>query len=347
MQKIKVGIVSYGMSGLVFHGPLLKTSLLYEVEAILERTKDISAKDFGAEKIVRSFADILSNKVIELVIINTPDHTHYAFVKEALLAGKHVVVEKPFVQEPEHGEELIALAKKQGLILTVFQNRRWDSDFLTIQQVINDKLLGRLVEFESHFDRYRNYIQPDTWKEEPESGTGITYNLGSHLIDQALCLFGRSGSIHADIRAMRTGSKVDDFFDIDLFYPDVKVKLKSSYLVKEAGPRFILHGTEGSFVKYGIDPQEEDLKNGRLPNCPDWGVEDKEIRGLLNTTAKNQNIKKKLKSIPGNYPGFYQNLYVVLREGVELAVKPEEALQVIRLIKAAFTSSAEGIRVKT
>ncbi len=343
---IKVGLSSYGMSGMVFHGPLLRIHPGFEVVKVLERTKNNAAAAYGNQVVVRNFNDLLAGKAIELIVVNTPDATHFELAKAALNAGKHVVLEKPFVQRVEQGEELIELARQKGLILTVFQNRRWDGDFLTVKKVIENQLLGRLVEFESHFDRYRNFIQPNTWKETSEAGTGIVYNLGSHLIDQALFLFGKPESVHADIRTMRTGGEVDDFFDIDLFYPHVKVKLKSSYLVREEGPRFILHGTEGSFLKWGLDPQEAALKAGQLPGNPGWGTEEEKDWGVLNTTSGGVHIKGRIETLAGNYPAFYANLYETLVNGAGPAVKAEEALLGMQVIEAALESSKKGIRVK-
>ena len=330
------------MSGLVFHGPLLRIHPGFEVTHVLERTKNHSAALYGREVIVRDFNDLISDRALDLIVVNTPDHTHYEMAKAALNAGKHVVVEKPFVQEAAQAEELIALAKQKGLVLTIFQNRRWDSDFLTVRRVIDNGFLGRLVEFESHYDRYRNFIQPGTWKESAENGAGIVYNLGSHLIDQALCLFGKPAGVYADLRIVRTDGEVQDFFDIDLIYPDVKVKLKSSYLVRESGPRFILHGTEGSFLKWGLDPQEDELKKGTLPNAPGWGAEPEAEWGLLNTTLGGLHLKGRVETVPGNYPAFYANLYDVLTAGADLAVKPGEALLAMQVIGAVFESAEKG-----
>lgn len=343
---IKVGLSSYGMSGTVFHGPLLRIHPGFEVTKVLERTQNNAAVGYGTQVIVRNFNDLLTDKALELIVVNTPDATHFELAKAALNAGKHVVLEKPFVQRVEQGEELIELARQKGLVLTVFQNRRWDGDFLTVKKVLENKLLGRLVEFESHFDRYRNFIQPNTWKETAAAGTGIVYNLGSHLIDQALCLFGKPDGVHADIRILRTGGAVDDFFDIDLFYPQVKVKLKSSYLVREQGPRFILHGTEGSFLKWGLDPQEAALKTGQLPGGPDWGADAENNWGTLNTSVGGLHFHGRIETLAGNYPAFYNNLYDTITTGAHPAVKADEPLMGLQVIEAAFESSGSGNQVK-
>ncbi len=345
-MKINTAILSYGMSGRVFHGPLLKVHPAFEVVKIWERSKTESSVLFDKNLIVRSFDEILQDKNVALVIVNTPDVTHFELAKKALASGKHVVVEKPFVTEAEQGEELISLAQKQGVVLTVFQNRRWDGDFLTVKKVVENQLLGRLVEYEAHFDRFRNYIQPGVWKETAAGGSGTVRNLGSHIIDQALSLFGKPDAVNADIRTFRTGGEVDDFFDIDLFYEKIKVKVKGSYLVREPGPRFILHGTEGSFLKWGTDPQEDMLKAGHLPDEPNWGTEDEPLWGTLNISANGLHTVGKIETLPGNYLAFYSNLAEVILKGAELAVKPEESLLGIRVIEAAFESAGAGRRVK-
>ncbi len=346
MSKIiNTAITSFGMSGLVFHGPLLKVNPNFIVTKIFERSKSLSKDMFPEATIVRSFDDIINDSGIELVVVNTPDDSHYEYTKRALEAGKHVVVEKPFVQTVEQGEELVQLAKQKGLVLSVFQNRRWDGDFMTVKKVVADGLLGRLVEFESHFDRYRNFVKQGTWKEIPESGTGITYNLGAHMIDQAVVLFGKPDAVDGDIRIMRTGGKVDDYYDINLYYENVKVKCKSSYLVREEGPRYILHGTNGSFLKWGIDPQEADLKKGILPGVEAWGEDFVDDWGTLNSEINGLHFEGVIETIPGDYRIYYNNIYNALVNGEELFVKPEESLLVIKIIKAAFESSKTGRRV--
>ncbi|MCK4700386.1 MAG: Gfo/Idh/MocA family oxidoreductase, partial [Bacteroidales bacterium] len=235
-DKIRTGLASYGMSGRVFHAPFLETNPGYILKTVLERTLKRSKEKYPGVNIVTSYEELLSDKNIDLIVVNTPDHTHYELARKALNAGKHVVVEKPFVVESSDGEELNKIAEEENLVLSVFQNRRWDGDFITVKKVIKDGLLGRLVEYEAHFDRYRNFIKENTWKEEKGKGTGVLYNLGSHLIDQALVLFGLPELVNANIRAFRDGGKVNDYFDIRLEYANFRVILKSSYLVREPGP---------------------------------------------------------------------------------------------------------------
>lgn len=335
---IRVGLFSYGMSGRVFHAPFLHADPGFSLKKVLQRKASDAQERYPYVEIVRKPEELYNDPEIDLIVVNTPDHTHYTFARAALEAGKHVVVEKPFVQEVEEGRELIELAAKLKRKLTVFQNRRWEGDFLTVQRIINQKLLGRLVEYEAHFDRYRNFIR-DSWKEKPEHKTGTLYNLGSHLIDQALVLFGMPDALHADIRKQRTNALVDDAFDLLLYYPDVRVILRGSYLVREPGPRFRLNGTEGSFVKYGTDPQEADLQAGRMPDEPGWGSDREENWGLLHTTLQDMHFRGKIETFPGSYQMFYSNLHHALIHDTEPAVNPSESLDGIRIIKAAFESS--------
>lgn len=343
MHTIGVGLASYGMSGKVFHAPLLSVNPGFRIISILERTNSFSRERYPEAKIVRNYQELLKDKSIALIVVNTPDRLHYTMAREALEAGKHVVLEKPFVLDSSEGDELLRLADKHKRLLSVFQNRRWDGDFLTVREILDKGLLGRLVEYEAHFDRYRNFIQANTWKEEPSSGTGTLFNLGSHLIDQALVLFGKPEHINADIRIQRTDGKIDDAFTLWLGYPDVKVTLKASYLVKEPGPRYLLHGTEGSFLKHGIDPQEEALKNGEQPGGTDWGVENPEDWGRLNTEIDKYNGP--YKTLPGNYNAYYENIYEVLCGKAKPAVSASQANLVVKVIEAARESNHSGSRV--
>jgi len=343
MQIFGVGLASYGMSGMVFHAPLLSVNPGFEIISILERKRNLSRERYPGAKIVRNYNELLSDDSIELVVVNTPDRFHFGMAREALEAGKHVVLEKPFLLDSREGDELIRIAEDQKRLLSVFQNRRWDGDFLTVREILEKGLLGRLVEYEAHFDRYRNFIQQHTWKEDPASGTGTLFNLGSHLIDQALILFGKPEYVLADIRIQRTGGKIDDAFTLWLGYPDIKVTLKASYLVREPGPRYLLHGTEGSFLKHGIDPQEEALKRGELPGGPDWGKEAREEWGRLNTVIGPH--KGPYETLPGNYLAYYENIYQALVGKAELEVTAAQANQVIRVIEAAIESNRSGAKV--
>ena len=338
---INTAIASFGMSGQVFHGPTLKINPNFRIKRILERTKSLSAEKYPEARITRSYEEILSDQDIELVVVNTPDIFHYEMTKAALLAGKNVVVEKPFTQTPGEAKELIKLAQDKNRMLAVYQNRRWDGDFLTVKKIIEEGSLGRLVEFESHYDRYRNYIQEGTWKEETGGKTGVLYNLGAHMIDQALVLFGRPMSVTAHLQTLRTGGKVPDYYDIRLQYDGFAALLKCSYLVREPGPRYSVHGTLGSFQKWGIDPQEEALKAGQIPGSADWGTDPESNWGTLHT-EKNGNIcREKVETIPGNYAIFYQKVYDAIVYKKDPPVKPEEAMLTQEILEYCMQSNRE------
>ena len=340
---IKTGLAAFGMSGQVFHAPFISTNPHFELTAVVERSKNISQEKYPNTRIVRSFQALLAIEEIELIVVNTPDSLHYEHAKQALEAGKHVIVEKPFTSTVAQGEELIALAKERKRMLSVYQNRRWDADFRTVQQVIEEGMLGRLVEFQSTFPRYRNYIAPNTWKETGEWGGGLLYNLGAHLIDQAVLLFGMPKAIYADVDCLREGGHVDDYFVLHFIepakMPQLKLTLKSGYLICDPEPRFVLHGTEGSFTKYGIDPQEEMLKAGALPTLPRWGEEAEADWGTLRLAQGNETTASKHPSTPGDYRLFYQNIHEHLCQGAPLQTNAEDILPIIKLIETAYANN--------
>jgi scyllo-inositol 2-dehydrogenase (NADP+) len=338
-RPVITAISSFGMSGLVFHGPSLKVLPQFKIHKILERTKNISASRYPDATIVRSYNEIIKDPEVELVIVNTPDFLHFEMAKQAIEAGKHVVVEKPFTKTSWDAIELINLAKKYGVVLTVYQNRRLDGGFLTVKKVVEEKLLGRLVEFEAHYDRYRNFIREGSWKEDGDDRTGVLFNLGSHIVDQTVVLFGKPIAVTAHLAVLRTRGRTTDNFEIRLHYNNFNTYLRSSYLVREMGPQYILHGTEGSFTKNGRDIQEEMLTQHHLPDEPGWGKEPESDWGTLNTTYNGLHFYGKIETIPGNLATFYENLYQVIRERAELLVKPEEALLTIQILEACLDSN--------
>ena len=343
MDKIKIGLAAYGMSGQIFHAPFISTNSHFELVAITERSKNLSWEKYPDVHVPRSFDELIDMNELDMVVVNTPDITHYDYAHRALEAGKHVIVEKPFTMTVAEGEKLVALAAEKGLILSVFQNRRWDGDFLTVKEILAKGLLGRLVEFESTFPRYRNSIRPNTWKETGESGGGLTYNLGSHIIDQAVQLFGMPDAVFADVATLRNGGMVDDYFIIHLLKPsqapNIRITLKASYLMCEEEPRFVLHGTEGSYVKYGLDRQEADLTKGLLPDHSHWGEEDEDDWEVLHTNTEEHIIREKYPTLPGNYAVFYENIYQHIYQGEILQSDAREVVGVIRVIEAAKESS--------
>ncbi|QHL87508.1 oxidoreductase [Nibribacter ruber] len=345
-MKIHVGLIGYGMAGQVFHAPFVEAVEGLELTRIRESREEnilLAQERYPKAVVTAHVQDILKDDDIDLVIVAVPNSAHYSLAKEALLAGKHVVVEKPFTVTSAEAGELIELAKAQHKILTVYHNRRWDSDFKTVQKLVQQQLLGNLVEYRAHFDRFRNAIRPNTWKEQAVPGTTILYDLGSHLIDQALTLFGMPQSIWADIRSQREGSQIPDKFETILFYDKLKVVLTAGMLVREPGPRYILHGDKGSFLKHGLDVQEEALKQGLFPkDLPaTWGVEPENLWGHLNTEIQGLHFLGKVESEVGDYRGFYENVKQAILGEADLEVKPEQARDVIRVIELAMQSSAE------
>jgi scyllo-inositol 2-dehydrogenase (NADP+) len=342
MNPINTAILSFGMSGQVFHAPFIHVHPGFRFHSVWERTKNLAQEKYPGVKTCRTLEELLSDPEVELVIVNTPNYTHYEYCRKALEAGKHVVVEKPFVVSAAEGEELVQLARSAGRTLSVYHNRRFDSDYLIVKRVLDTGRLGEVVEAEFHFDRYKEDLSPKVHKETPGPGTGALYDLGSHLIDQALQLFGRPQSVFADIRTVRPASQVDDYFEILLYYPKLRVRLHCSYLVREALPAYILHGRKGSFIKTKSDVQEAALIAGRTPDAPDWGEEPASEQGLLHTEEGGQIIRQHLPSQSGNYMYYFNGVYETIREGRNTAVTAEDGLDVIRVIEAAFRSSREG-----
>jgi predicted dehydrogenase len=336
---IKTAICSFGMSGLVFHSPFLSVNPHFNFYAVWERTKNIAEEKYPNVKTYRTLEAMLADDLIELVIVNTPNYTHYEYAKKALLAGKHVIVEKPFTIDVEQAKELTELAKKENKVLSVYQNRRYDSDYRTIRKVLQKNLLGELVEVEMHFDRFREELSVKKHKETPGPGAGVLYDLGSHLIDQALQLFGMPEKLFADIRIVRPLSKVDDYFELLLYYPKLRVRLKASYIVREALPGYILHGLKGSFIKAKTDVQETMLQQGVIPGKEDWGTEPESEKGLLHTEINGEVIRKYITSEQGNYNDYYNAIYETIRNHQPLPVTSEEGTGVVKIIIAAFESS--------
>lgn len=341
MSEIKVGLIGYGMAARVFHAPVIRSVAGLRLTKVVERHGDESHSLRPPVEVVRDADALLQDEEIELVVITTPNSSHFELARRSLLARKHVVVEKPFTATSAQAQELIELARRQERIISVNQNRRWDGDFQTVKKILDSRLLGRLVEFESHYDRFRNSPRPGAWREQEVEGSGILYDLGSHLIDQAQILFGLPEMITADLRIQRDFAKTTDNFELILHYDGLKVALRAGMLVRCPSPRFILHGSLGSFLKYGIDPQEEALKQGRLPSEPDWGREPKELWGRLITEAGGLNLDGQVETLAGCYQAFYRNIADAIGGRAELAVKPEEARNTIRIIELAIESSAQ------
>lgn len=340
MQKIRTALLSYGMSGKVFHAPFLDIHPGFELLGSWERSKKLIQEDYPEVKSYASIDDLLADDV-ELVIVNTPVGTHYEYAKKVLLAGKHAVVEKAFTTTVAEAEELAQIAKDKGLKLAVFQNRRWDSDFKTIQKVINDEVLGELVEAEFHFDRYNPLLSAKAHKETANDGAGVLKDLGPHLIDQAVCLFGSPKSVFADIRFTRDNSLVDDWIDLLLIYEVFRVRLKAGFFVREANPAYTIHGKKGSFLKPRGDVQEDELKIGKKPNLETWGTEPEDLQGILHTEINGKVIREKVPTLQGNYFSFFDGVYNSITNNVTEPVTAKDGVKVMQVIEAAIASNTQ------
>jgi len=340
-NPIRVGMVGYGMAAQVMHLPFITTMKEYRLISVLERHHRHSQERYPYVSVVQTIEEMLSNPEIDLIVISTPNDTHFEYTQKALAAGKHVVLEKPFTIHSQEGKVLIESAKKANRVLSVFHNRRYVNDFLTIKKILRESLLGDIVEFEAHYDRYRPEAKPNAWREENIPGSGILYDLGAHLIDQALYLFGIPKNIVADIRLQRPHAKTDDYFDLRLDYGFTKVILKACMLVREPGPRYSINGVRGSYLKYGEDPQEALLRAGEFPPRPHWGEEPEEFWGLLHTEIDGKILKERYPTLPGNFYLYYRNLFLTLVEGAPLLEKPEHGFNTIRMVELAMESNRE------
>jgi predicted dehydrogenase len=339
MQPINTALCSFGMSGWVFHAPFISVNPNFNLYGVWERTKNLAQEKYPGVKTFRSLEELLTDQNIELVIVNTPSVTHYDFAKQVILSGKHCIVEKPFTAPAIQAQELIDLARRQNVKLSVYQNRRYDSDYKTVKKILEEGWLGEMVEANFHYDRFVPELSYKAHKETPTPAVGCLYDLGSHLIDQALQLFGMPLAVFADIAINRPGSQVDDYFDLKLFYPNHRVILKSSYYVREAMPGYQLHGKKGSFIKHKTDVQETDLQAGKIPGGDDWGIEPDSQRGLLHTEKDEKIIKKLIPSLKGNYGDYYDAMYTAIRSNSEVPVSGEDGMKVIQVIEAAIKSN--------
>ncbi|NLX80698.1 MAG: oxidoreductase [Proteiniphilum sp.] len=347
---IRTGIIGYGLSGRVFHAPFVDVVDGYELTSISTSNPNsikMVNNRYPSTLVVPGGQQIIDNKDIDLVIVTSPNTDHFRWAKEALNAGKHVIVEKPFTVSVEEADELLALAKDKKLILTVYHNRRFTSDTKTVKKLLDSGMLGDVVAYETHFDRYRPEARPSgAWREEALPGSGIFYDLGSHLIDQALWFFGMPEAVTAEITSQREWAKADDQFDVRLHYPKLTAVLKSGMICKIPGPTFMLHGMNGSYIKYGLDVQEATLNAGAIPNTADWGREPENIWGTINVDYKGVKIEGKVESEHGDYREYFANVRDAIWGKNELAVKPEEARNVMKIIEIAFQSSKEGRTIK-
>lgn len=335
-DNVRVGLIGYGYASKTFHAPLIAGTPGLELAVISSSDELKVHADWPAVPVVSDPRQIFDDPTIDLIVIPTPNDTHFPLAKAALEAGKHVVVDKPFTVTLSQARELDALAKSANLVLSVFHNRRWDSDFLTLKTLLAEGSLGEVVSFESHFDRYRPQVR-NRWREQAGPGSGIWYDLAPHLLDQAINLFGLPVSLAVDLAQLRPGAQATDYFHAVLCYPQRRVILHSSMLAAVESARYIVHGTRGSYVKYGLDPQEDRLKAGeRLPQ-EDWGYDMRD--GVLTLAAGEEMVEKPLLTVPGNYPAYYAAIRDALTGKGENPVPASQAITVMELIELGIESA--------
>ena len=340
MKSIRIGLIGYGLSGATFHAPLISAVDGFTLVRVASSHPEKVLRDFPHAIVSGNPDDMINADDIDLIVVATPNATHHALAKKALTAGKHVVLEKPFTVTLDEGRELIQLAREKDRVLSVFHNRRWDNGFRTARHCIESGALGEINTYQARFDRYRPLVRR-RWREEDLPGSGTLYDLGSHLIDQALVLFGPPSTVFADVGAQRPGALAPDYFHLVLGYGNKRVILHSGSMVRHPGPHIEVHGSRGSYIKHGLDPQEDALKQGLRPGCADWGKEPASAHGLVCYERDGQAITERIESLPGCYEAYYKGILDAVTMGKPVPVSAEDALKVIRITMLAMRSSAE------
>ncbi len=337
-NPIRVGVVGFGLAGRIFHTMVIDAVPGLELATIVQRKGDEAAEAYPKAKIARSVEELLADETIRLVVLATPSGTHFELAQQCLNAGRNVVIDKPFTVTSCEAATLIKLARDKKVLLAVYHNRRWDGDFLTVRQILKAGTLGRLITCESRIDRWRAAPRLHVWRESLGPGSGLLLDIGPHLIDQALQLFGVPQSIAASIRIERDNAVVEDAFDIRLSYPRLEVVLGTTLSTYSPAPRFTLHGTGGSFRKWGIDPQEGDARNGMTYADPAWGREPEEDWGSLHLVGESP---RRIPTEIGDYRGYYAHIRDAVNGLVPLTVTGEDAWKVARVIELARESSEQ------
>ncbi len=341
-KKINTGIIGYGMASKVFHLPLLMENKNFEVSTIVSSRPEDVLKDYPEVNVIDSVEALLKIREIDLVINTSPNQFHYQFAKETILAGKSIINEKPFVVNSNQGKELIELAKKKSVLLSVFHNRRLDGDFLTIKKLFSNQVLGTIKEFKFSWNRYRPEIR-DRWREKDLPGSGILFDLGAHMFDQIIELFGMPKALFADIQSQKRGTPPDDYFHIILHYPnELRVILHSSSF-SDISPRYEIYGTKGNYIKYGVDEQENKLKMNKHLSRESLMTTNHQLDGTLFKYDSNQINEEVIKGTSGNYPKFYDDIFESIYKKKDVSVSPESANQVIYLIEKSFESAEKGL----
>jgi scyllo-inositol 2-dehydrogenase (NADP+) len=337
---IQVGLVGFGLSGKVFHAPFIDNNPFINLHSIVSTGKEAGSL-YPNTRILTNFQSLLDDPQIDLVVVCTPSAMHANHAKLAMQSGKHVVVEKPFAMSSAGVIEMMETAKITGKLLFPYHNRRWDGDFQTLKHIIRVGYLGEVLEFESRFERFNPIIARASWRFDQPEGGGTLFDLGPHLIDQAICLFGSPQAVSCRLLNQRKGSKTNDSFDLTLIYPQLTARLKAGLMIRESGPRFMVHGSLGSFIKYGADPQEDQLRKGKKPQSRNFGVDPQKNVGLLNSVVNGMNFRGKYETIPGNYMGFYNDVTLAILNNKKQQVTVEDALLNLKIIEAAMKSHEE------
>jgi scyllo-inositol 2-dehydrogenase (NADP+) len=356
MKCVRVGLVGFGFAGRIFQSNVIEAVEGLELAAIVQRKGKEAHRAFPHADIYPSVEELLKDSTIRLVVVATPNATHLPIARQCLLADRDVVIDKPFALSSGEAAELIQLARSRKRLLSVYQNRRWDGDFLTVRKLLDGDRLGRLVMYESHYDRFRQLPRLHIWREDGSAGGGVLFDLGSHLVDQALVLFGVPQSVWASVRVEREGGRIDDSFDLCLRYPashtqipgdgpmpaGLTVWLRATCLAREPGPRFSLNGTLGSFRKYGIDCQEAHLIAGDMFSSKPWGVEGAEHWGTLTLDEGGEPVCSRIPTEAGDYRGYYINVRDAIHGNAAVEVTPLQAWRTMRVLEMALESSKTG-----
>ena len=343
---VSVGICSFGMSGKLFHAPFIDAHPGFELSAIVERHNNDSKERYPNAKLYRSVEELCADKDLQLIVVNTPTHLHFEQAKQVLKAGKNIVIEKPFAITVKEAEELTVLAEKNNLFLSVYQNRRYDGDYHAVKNMVEQGLLGELREVEIRYDRFRPTFGGKQHKEGNLPGAGILYDLSPHLVDQAIQLFGFPNALFADLIKMRDDVAAPDYFELLFYYDKLRVRLKASCIARESTYAYVLHGMKGSFLQHRSDMQEQQLLDGAKPSleswCPGLSLPD----GLLHTEINGEVVRKETTSSPGNYMGYYDDVYKALTGQGPNPVPAADGINNMRIIEAALESVKEGKIIK-
>jgi scyllo-inositol 2-dehydrogenase (NADP+) len=346
LSEVGVGLIGFGLAGRAFHAPVISAVPGLRLAAILRRSGDDAAEAYPNAKIVRSLDELLALPEVRLVVIATPNSTHYELARRGLEAGRDVLVDKPFTPTMDEAVQLVRFAKQHGRVITVYQNRRFDGDFQALRRLCAEGKLGRIVHFDACYDRYRPGLKQNAWREQQGPGAGVFFDLAPHLIDQALVILGLPQAITADIRIEREQALVDDAFDIFLHYAQgARAALRATMIAPKRRPRLVVHGTEAAFFKQDFDPQEDSLRHGRIPASGPWGTEPPEKWGVLTRQISDTVQEERTPGAACDYRDFYANLRDAILVRVELAVTPEWALNVMQVMMLARESSERGCTI--